>query len=235
MDIITVVPSEVVQEVELAIGSWVEVSLLPASLRALAIESWDTMWKLHPTERARVMSQDEEVACHRWSQSYLNTPNRTMDMGASYMFSGRDEARIQTPLPPEFQPFLDYLQDYNQVVANWYAGGTDYIAPHADCTVGMGANARIAVVNLGPEGRTRKFVLRPKSHIKQNAHRVEIDLVHGTLIVMGGKTQDDFRHGVPQCVGAPDRLSLSFRRFARSPISTKKNPHITSAGKISTN
>ena len=91
---------------------------------------------------------------------------------------------------------------------------TDYIAPHADCTIGMVEDARIAVVNLAPEGKTRRFVLHPKSHRHDVAHRIEIDLVHGTLIVMGGKTQDDFRHGVPKCFGASNRISLSFRQFA---------------------
>jgi alkylated DNA repair dioxygenase AlkB len=214
MDIITVVPSEVVQKFDMSLGSWIEVSLLPDILRDFTTESWENMWKLRPVERARVMSQDWEVERHRWSQSYLNTPNRNMDMKSIYMFSGRDESGIQTPLPSEFHPFLDYLKDYNQVIANWYAGGTDYIAPHADCTVGMVANARIAVVNLAPYGITRKFVLQPKLYMHEIAHRVEIELVHGALIIMCGKTQDEFRHGVPKCIGASDRISLSFRQFA---------------------
>lgn len=214
MHTITVVPSEDIQRIELAPGSWAEISLLPVQLRDLAIASWDTMWELHPADRARVMIRDQEVECHRWSQSYLSTPSRTTDMSLSYMFSGKDESDIQTPLPSEFQPFLAHLADYNQVVANWYACETDYIAPHADCTIGMVEDARIAVVNLAPEGKTRRFVLHPKSHRHDVAHRIEIDLVHGTLIVMGGKTQDDFRHGVPKCFGASNRISLSFRQFA---------------------
>jgi alkylated DNA repair dioxygenase AlkB len=73
---------------------------------------------------------------------------------------------------------------------------------------------------LGPEpviaslsfGATRRFVLRPRRK-KGSIRAREFPLGHGSLLVMRGRTQHEWVHGVPRerTVTQP-RLNLTFRR-----------------------
>ena len=95
--------------------------------------------------------------------------------------------------------------DFNSVLLNRYRDGNDSISWHTDAEKELGINPVIASVNFGAK---RKFQLR---HIKTK-EKLEIELTHGSLLIMQGELQHFWQHQVPktsQKVG--ERINLTFR------------------------
>ena len=96
---------------------------------------------------------------------------------------------------------------FNSVLANRYRDGRDAMGMHADDEKELGPEPRIASVSLG---MTRAFVLAPKKGkpgVKQ-----ELRLTHGSLLIMGGPLQRDWKHGVPREQHVfEERINLTFR------------------------
>jgi alkylated DNA repair dioxygenase AlkB len=97
---------------------------------------------------------------------------------------------------------------YNAVLCNLYRNGNDSVGLHADAEPEMGPV--IASVSLGAE---RLFRMRTPNGAIVFAER----LPHGSLLIMAGQTQKNFKHEVPK---EPDviqpRVNLTFRRIERS-------------------
>lgn len=94
---------------------------------------------------------------------------------------------------------------FNSVLLNRYRSGNDSISWHTDAEKELGLNPVIASVNFGA---TRKFQLR---HI-HTREKLEIELTHGSLLVMKGQLQHYWQHQVPKTskvVG--ERINLTFR------------------------
>jgi alkylated DNA repair dioxygenase AlkB len=69
----------------------------------------------------------------------------------------------------------------------------------------LGRNPIIASVNFGA---TRKFQLR---HIKTK-EKLEIELTHGSLLIMQGELQHFWQHQVPKTnQNVSERINLTFR------------------------
>jgi alkylated DNA repair dioxygenase AlkB len=94
---------------------------------------------------------------------------------------------------------------YNAVLCNLYRDGNDSVGLHADAEPEMGPV--IASVSLGAE---RLFRLKRKDGSVAFAER----LPSGSLLIMSGKTQKNFKHEVPK---EPDvtqpRINLTFRHI----------------------
>jgi len=94
---------------------------------------------------------------------------------------------------------------YNAVLCNLYRNGMDSVGLHADAEPEIGPV--IGSVSLGAE---RLFRLKGQDGAVVFAER----LPHGSLLIMGGKTQKNFRHEVPK---EPDvaqpRINLTFRHI----------------------
>lgn len=94
---------------------------------------------------------------------------------------------------------------FNSVLLNLYRDGNDSISWHTDAEKELGINPIIASVNFGA---TRKFQLR---HIKTK-EKLEIELTHGSLLIMQGELQHFWQHQVPKTskvIG--ERINLTFR------------------------
>jgi len=94
---------------------------------------------------------------------------------------------------------------FNSVLLNLYRDGNDSISWHTDAEKELGLNPVIASVNFGA---TRKFQLR---NIKTK-EKLEIELTHGSLLIMQGELQHFWQHQVPKTskpVG--ERINLTFR------------------------
>jgi alkylated DNA repair dioxygenase AlkB len=94
---------------------------------------------------------------------------------------------------------------FNSVLLNQYRNGNDSISWHTDAEKELGLNPVIASVNFGA---TRKFQLR---HI-HTRNKLEIELTHGSLLIMQGELQHYWQHQVPKTskiVG--ERINLTFR------------------------
>lgn len=195
--------------------SWVTVRSLPESLAQYAVDIYDILFGLRPAERGKVVLQGEIKDSPRWHQSYLKTPEYSdVFEKQSYMF-GNEMTKGNVPLPVEFEPFLQYMNEglsipFNQVVVNWYADGIDYTPLHADCETGMVPDAEIAALTLGDSNRP--FVMRNKT---AGSYFKLVEMCpHGTILTMFGSTQAEFRHGVPQQSECErSRISVTFRKF----------------------
>ena len=95
---------------------------------------------------------------------------------------------------------------FTSVLLNRYRSGQDYVGWHADDEKELGNNPVIGSVNLGA---TRKFQLRRKDDKQE---KFEVELQHGTLLIMRGATQHYWQHQVPKTAHRiGERLNLTFR------------------------
>lgn len=95
---------------------------------------------------------------------------------------------------------------FTSVLLNRYRSGQDYVGWHADDEKELGNNPVIGSVNFGA---TRKFQLRRKD---DKLEKFEVELQHGTLLVMRGATQHFWQHQVPKTTHRiGERLNLTFR------------------------
>jgi alkylated DNA repair dioxygenase AlkB len=94
---------------------------------------------------------------------------------------------------------------YNAVLCNLYRDGNGSVGLHADDEPEMGPV--IASVSLGAE---RLFRLKRRDGSVAFSER----LPHGSLLIMAGDTQKNFRHEVPKEPGITQpRINLTFRRI----------------------
>lgn len=131
------------------------------------------------------------------------------DPGLTYSYSGLTHA--WKPWTPAMLDIRDRLKErvgivFNGCLANLYENERDSVSMHADDEDDMEPGAPIASVSLGG---VRDFVVK---HNLTKSRRV-ISLEHGSLILMGGRTQEVSRHGIPKATYACERrINLTFRR-----------------------
>ena len=153
-----------------------------------------------------------------WKQESMNIYGKTIDFprltawygdnDKPYSFSGitlnptpwNDEIlTIKNKIEPESKVF------FNSVLLNRYRNGSDSISWHTDAEKELGKNPVIASANFG---ETRKFQLR---HIATK-EKLEIELKHGSLLIMQGELQHFWQHQVPKSAKPlKERINLTFR------------------------
>jgi alkylated DNA repair dioxygenase AlkB len=99
---------------------------------------------------------------------------------------------------------------FNGVLLNLYRNEHDSVDAHSDDDPEFGINPVIPSVSLG---ETRRFILRNKADWSKRI----LNLTHGSLLVMGGRSQSEWTHEVPKekRVCQP-RINLTFRRIIES-------------------
>ena len=134
------------------------------------------------------------------------------DPTARYSYSGL--ALDPQPWTPALQQLRQQVQavthtHFNSVLLNLYRTGQDSMGWHADDEPALGPAPVIASVSLGA---TRRFRLRPRNPAQLLHAPVSVDLPSGSLLLMGGTTQQHWLHAVPKTARptAP-RLNLTFR------------------------
>ncbi|GAB3829784.1 alpha-ketoglutarate-dependent dioxygenase AlkB [Dactylosporangium cerinum] len=135
---------------------------------------------------------------------------RTASFGTPYNYSGHhyDPA----PMPPRIAAIAAIAathagHHYDNCLANRYDTGEHTMGFHRDSYEGLVPDSAVAIVSLGA---TRTLVFRGEDR----AHRAEIVLEHGSLLLMTAETQRHWTHAVPRAAGVGLRCSLTFRRFA---------------------
>jgi alkylated DNA repair dioxygenase AlkB len=141
----------------------------------------------------------------------VNFPRLTGWYGDSdkpYSFSGITLApKVWTKELLEIKDKIEPLSkvNFNSVLLNRYRSGNDSISWHTDAEKELGINPIIASVNFGA---TRKFQLR---HINTK-EKLEIELTHGSLLIMQGELQHFWQHQVPKTSKVVnERINLTFR------------------------
>lgn len=118
-----------------------------------------------------------------------------------------------TPLLLELKSLVEgraFGTAFNSVLLNLYRDGNDSVSWHSDDESELGRNPVIASVSLG---QARTFRLKHKED--DTVPPVEIELTHGSLLVMSGAIQHRWKHQLPkrrsQSLGP--RINLTFRRI----------------------
>jgi alkylated DNA repair dioxygenase AlkB len=159
---------------------------------------------------AEVSWQQDKIKCYG-KEVYL--PRLTAwygDSGKRYTYSNI----VMNPI--HWTPMLFYIKSrveevdkvsFNSVLLNLYRDGKDSISWHSDDEPELGKHPTISSVSFGGE---RKFQFRHK--FKKILNKVELNLTHGSLLVMRGETQAYWQHQIPK-TSKPviPRVNLTFR------------------------
>jgi alkylated DNA repair dioxygenase AlkB len=177
--------------------------------------AWYPDW-LAPEAAQRALAQlIDEVA---WRQDTMGTPAGRVPLprltawqgepDAVYIYSGiRNVPQVWTPTVAELKTSAEAICEsrFNSVLINRYRSGMDSMGWHADHEPELGAQPVIASVSLGV---ARTFDLRHnKTGVVQS-----FQLKGGSLLVMKGSTQAQWRHRVPKEPRVTgERVNLTFR------------------------
>ncbi len=141
----------------------------------------------------------------------VNFPRLTAwygDHNKPYSFSGITlEPNIWTEELLQIKRDIEIISNttFNSVLLNLYRDGNDSISWHTDAEKELGINPIIASVNFGA---TRKFQLRHNT----TKEKIEIELSHGSLLIMKGELQHYWQHQVPKTKQIiKERINLTFR------------------------
>lgn len=177
--------------------------------------AWYPDW-LAPAEASRAL--DDVIARTAWQQDTMGTPAGRVPLPRLTAWQGEPEAVYVYSgirnVPQAWVSAVAALKAaaeavcgvrFNSVLLNRYRSGSDSMGWHADREPELGPEPVIASVSLGA---TRRFDLR------HNATGVvrSFQLKGGSLLLMRGTTQAEWRHRVPK---EPDvrgeRVNLTFR------------------------
>ena len=143
------------------------------------------------------------------------------DAGASYVYSG---TRFEPhPWPPALIGLRERVSEaaglrFNSVLANLYRDGRDAMGWHSDDEAELGRQPVIASISLGA---TRRFAFR---HRHEPSRKLVLELPHGSLLLMGGDTQLNYRHALPRTARpVGPRINLTFRRLS-APLAAPAGP-----------
>ena len=176
---------------------------------------WLPDWLDAPAASDTLAALIDEIT---WQQDSMNTPAGKIpfprltawqgDPGAVYVYSGiRNIPKPWTPTVLLLKTKAEAAAQtaFNSVLINRYRTGMDSMGWHADKERELGLEPVIASVSLGT---TRTFDFR---HTKtRQTHALQ--LTHGSLLIMQGRTQLDWAHRVPKEPEARgERVNLTFR------------------------
>jgi alkylated DNA repair dioxygenase AlkB len=126
----------------------------------------------------------------------------------AYTYSGlRLAPRPFTALQQEIRDAVEAATGlrFNSVLLNYYRDGRDSMGMHADDEAELGPDPAIASVSFGA---TRDFILRHKATKKT----IKVPLTSGSLLLMAGKTQHFWSHGINKSARPTGpRVNLTFR------------------------
>ncbi|WP_025600885.1 alpha-ketoglutarate-dependent dioxygenase AlkB family protein [Burkholderia sp. WSM2230] len=176
---------------------------------------WHPDWLAPKTAGQFLARLIDEV---EWRQDTMGTPGGRValprltawqgDPEAVYIYSGiRNVPHPWTPAVVELKTAAEAVcgARFNSVLLNRYRSGADSMGWHADREPELGPEPVIASVSLGA---ARTFDLR---HNKTGIVR-SFSLKGGSLLVMKGKTQAEWRHRVPKEPRVTgERINLTFR------------------------
>jgi alkylated DNA repair dioxygenase AlkB len=159
-----------------------------------------------------------------WEDPVLRIAGRSVPMPRRVAFHGPYDYAYSghlhraRALPPEVDAVRRRIADtaghpFNTVLINLYRSGADSVSWHSDDDYAHGGHPAVASLSLGA---TRRFRVAPR---RGPAATFAIDLTSGGLLVMEGRSQEDYRHALPKTT-APvgPRINLTFRHMAASNV-----------------
>lgn len=131
------------------------------------------------------------------------------DPGKTYIYSGIEQhSKPWTPTLLSIKTRIEKIAkvEFNSVLLNLYRHGRDGVAWHSDDEPELGQNPVIGSVSFGA---TRRFSFR---HKQMKERKIDIDLPHGSFLLMRGETQHHWQHQIPKTTkDVSPRINLTFR------------------------
>jgi len=169
---------------------------------------FESLWNARP-EKNSVKFRGKEL------------PRKQVSYNREYEFSNI----VQPEVPinnPYISKLLKWVQDYtkcsyNEILANWYNTGAEYIGPHSDETKDLHVNSAIVCFSLG-ETRTLRI-----HSIDQKGYKDTYSTIGGSFYIMGGSFQKHFKHEIVKesTNKKPGRrISFTFRWFKNTTDTT---------------
>jgi alkylated DNA repair dioxygenase AlkB len=188
---------------------WTRLTLAGADARLAAFCDADAAEAWHTRLR-------DEVP---WERHRLTLFGRTIDAPRLSCWVGDAEAiytysrtrfvpHAWTPALAELRGALETVcgAPFNSVLCNRYRDGNDAMGWHSDSEPELGDEPVIASLSFGA---TRRFRLR---HRTDPSQRLDVDLESGSVLLMCGATQQNYRHDLPRTKRAVgERINLTFR------------------------
>jgi alkylated DNA repair dioxygenase AlkB len=116
------------------------------------------------------------------------------------MFSGYEKKEIEDKLPNILNPIYQFFKRidnrYNQVVINYYESEHDSIALHSDWDDNMINNYEISILILNKNNNKNTYFTIVSKNNNKNNNCIEIELIDGLIITMGGKFKKNYKHGI---------------------------------------
>ncbi|MGY4384850.1 alkylated DNA repair dioxygenase AlkB [Pedobacter sp. UYP24] len=134
------------------------------------------------------------------------------DTNFKYTYSGiTKEALIWTRELLQLKTIIETLtgEKFNSCLLNLYHNGEEGMAWHSDGEKDLKKHGAIGSLSFGVE---RKFSFKHK----KTKQKIDIQLAHGSLLVMKGATQDHWLHRLPptKLISKP-RINLTFRTIEK--------------------
>jgi alkylated DNA repair dioxygenase AlkB len=123
----------------------------------------------------------------------------------------RDGDALPHPVLADARTALErrYARPFGNPGLNLYRDGDDSVAFHRDRELRRLDDTMVAILTLGAR---RPFLVRPHGGGRSR----DLAAASGDLLVMGGRCQLDWEHGVPKVARADVRLSVSWRWTQRN-------------------
>lgn len=179
---------------------------------------FEALWALKPSRRCRVMMHDGPTEVHRWQKTLGQVPEFQRGSRHSYMFGVPGEDELGGDIP---EPWASMVQEIgrvthsspNQATVNWYEGPSDFIAFHSDYTGGL--EGPVAILSLYPDvTESRDLVIKARAECDNAlAPQLSVSMPHGSVVTMGGHTQEHFMHSVRKCPRGGRRISVTARHY----------------------
>ncbi len=142
----------------------------------------------------------------------IDLPRKTAwygDRNKSYTFSGIHlDPESWTPTLLQVKQRIEEVAEieFNSVLLNLYRHGNDGISWHTDAEPELGENPVIGSVSFGG---ARRFMFR---HRQDQDLKAEVELTHGSFLMMAGETQHFWQHQIPKTSRKVEpRINLTFR------------------------
>ncbi len=172
-------------------------------------------------ELRRVMPADKEgrmvLTIH--GKSYPIPRSQMLFGDASYSYSGMT-VEPNPDIPALVARCIEYARAkspeyvYGGALVNQYLDGADYVSMHSDDERDLTPGAPIYSFSFGA---TRMFDIKAKDPGRALIPSKRFELGHGDVVVMGGRLQRGFRHGVPKTAKKVGwRINVTVRSFRAS-------------------
>jgi alkylated DNA repair dioxygenase AlkB len=145
-----------------------------------------------------------------WGKQFLQPRLTAWHGDKPYTYSGLTMVPAPwTPLLAELRAAVEAAtgRQFNSVLLNYYRNERDSMGMHSDDEAELGPEPAIASVSFGA---TRTFILRHKA----SKRSVKLPLTSGSMLLMAGRTQANWAHGInKETRSCGPRLNLTFRKI----------------------